>query len=194
MNRPRWTDAPRAWPIERFRFSASGLSRQEFQHQDTQVFGLLQIVHDIVDAREALQIGLVIELGIDRHQIVDTVVLHGMAAVVEHRHVCIGSGARKPDGGLLHLRLADIGREDDVEIASLQRGGHILRVMCGVGQWRRMGISAVTDDQRHPLFCQCRSAPKPARDQREQAYSEKCAHEISAALQVHVAQYAGGCL
>mgnify|MGYP001015743589 CR=1 FL=1 len=65
----------------------------------------------------ANKVGFVIELGIHRHQVIDAVMLHGMAAVVEHRHVGIGCGASEADRQLLHVGLVEIGAQDHLESA-----------------------------------------------------------------------------
>ena len=102
--------------------------------------------------------------------------LHGVAAVVEHRHVGLAGGAGEADRQLLHLRLAEVGAEDHLEIAPAQRRRDVLGVVGRVGQHRLIGVGAVADHQRDPRLGPRRPVTEPAGQQRE-ADSEKCAHQ-----------------
>jgi hypothetical protein len=63
-----------------------------------------------------------------------------------------------------------------------------------IGQLLRMGIGAVTDDERHPLVRKSRRAAKPARDQQQESDPEKCAHRKSPIMQTGLRKILGACL
>ncbi|MGY3119219.1 hypothetical protein ACVWXQ_003156 [Bradyrhizobium sp. S3.14.4] len=125
------------------------------EHEDAQILGLLQIVHDVVDTYEALEVCFIRQHSIDRHQIVDAVVLHRMAAVVEHRDVGAAGGAREADGQVLHVGLAQVDTLEHLETAALERGCDVFGVMRRVGKLRCRDISAVADHQRDPRVRRC---------------------------------------
>jgi hypothetical protein len=66
------------------------------------------------------------ELGIDRNQIIDARILHGMPAVVEHGHIRSARCTGKADGGVLHAGLIEIDPQDGVEAGALEGSGHVL--------------------------------------------------------------------
>ena len=90
---------------------------------------MLQIVHDVVDPHEALQVGLIGERGVDRHQIVHAVVLHRVAAVIEYGDIGSARGAREADGQILHVGLAQVDALDHLEAAALERGCDVLGIV-----------------------------------------------------------------
>ena len=92
------------------------------------------------------------EFGIDRNQIIDAGILHGMAAVIEHGDIGGTRRARKTDGGVLHAGLVEIGAEDGIEAGAPEGGGNVLRIVRWVGQMRHMDIGAVADHQRDAII------------------------------------------
>jgi hypothetical protein len=145
------------------------------EHQNAQVLCLLQVVHDVIHAYEALQIRFVGEHGIDRHQVVDAVELHRVSAVVEHGDVRSACGTRKADGEILHVGLAQVHALEDLETTPLEGHRNIFGIVRRIGQLRRVGIGAIADDQRHPRFRRCRRKAKPAGDD-DKVQSAKSAH------------------
>lgn len=111
---------------------------------------MLQVVDDVVDALHAAQVGLVGQFCIDRHQVIDAVHLHGVAAVIEYGDICGARGAREADFGVVHASLVGVDGEDDIEAGALERCGDILGIVRRIGQLRRVGVGAVADDERHP--------------------------------------------
>ena len=113
----------------------------------------------VVDPRHAPQIGLVGQLGIDRHQIVDAVVLQRVTAVVEHGDVGVARGAGKANFSIIQPGLVGIDRQDGVEADARERGRDVLRIVARVGQLWRVLVGAVADHQRHAFFRVSGDAP-----------------------------------
>ncbi len=122
------------------------------EHQNAQILCLLQIGDQVVDPRHAPQIGLVGNLRIDRHQVIDAVVLQRMTAVVEHGDVGFARGAGKANFSVVQTCLVDIDRQDGVEADARERGRDIPGIVARIGQLWRVLIGAVADHQRHAFF------------------------------------------
>jgi len=45
----------------------------------------------------------------------------------------------------------DVGTEDDIEVAALERGGDVLGVVDRIEQSRGVGIGTIADDQRSEM-------------------------------------------
>ena len=121
------------------------------EHENAQVPGLLQVGEDIIHPRHAPQVRFIVQFGIDRNQIIDAGILHGMAAVIEHGDIGGTRRARKTDGGVLHAGLVEIGAEDGLEAGPPEGGGDVLGIVRWVRQMRHMDIGAVADHQRDSI-------------------------------------------
>ena len=139
-------------------------------------FGLLQIYKDVIDTRHAAKVGLISKLGVDRHQIVDASELHGVAAVIEQRHVGLARGASEFDGGVLHLGLVEIDADDGLEADAFQRSYHVLGIVARIGKLGGIGIGAIANDQRNALLGERRRGPCDERDGRgeQQSHAVHC--------------------
>ncbi len=94
---------------------------------------------------------LVLELRVDRHEVVPAPILHAVAGVVEKHGVSPSSFARELGDRLVHLPLFDVDFQRHLESDRLQRLGDVCGIIRRIGEGRSILIGAVANDQRHAL-------------------------------------------
>jgi hypothetical protein len=87
--------------------------------------------------------------------------------------------ASKPDGGVLHAGLIEIGPKDGLKAIALKGGGNVFCIMRRVGQMRRMDIGAVTDHQRNAIISERRDSGTAKKHSREDHKRCAAAHNPS---------------
>ncbi len=102
-------------PDRAFQLLGEWVVAARIQHKDAQILGLLHVGNDIVDPNHAPQVCLVVQLGIDRHEVIHPSELQRMPGVVKHRHVGGTRGPGEFNGCLIHSGLIEIGRNDDLK-------------------------------------------------------------------------------
>ena len=113
----------------------------------------IQPDHHVVDfVQLEAQTEFVFELGIDRHQIVLSAMLHAMAGVKHQSGVGVLREPREARDGALHPPLGEIALHDDIEADRLQRRRHILGVVDRVGKHLRVLVGRIADHQRDSLL------------------------------------------
>src|SRR5215831_16693693 len=137
------------------------------EHENLQGPRLLKIAEHVVNLRKPVKVLLAVELGIDRHQIIDAVELDGVAAVVEDADVGGLRSARKADDGVLHSGMVEVDPPDNLEIHALERRRHILRVVRRIGQVWRIRVTAIADDERNAFVGPGVRVDDAAKDQPE---------------------------
>lgn len=99
-----------------------------------------------------IDVGVVLELGIDGNEIVVAVDLDAVARIVDHGDVgAAGLGAEIAQGSAHVLGRKVVARLDDGEAGLLEGLGQEVGIVGGIGKARRALIGRIAHDQRHAL-------------------------------------------
>ena len=98
--------------------------------EDADVAGVLQVVDHVLQIGELAQVGLVVELGIDRREIVDALILQAVTGIEHQRRVGLARLLGEADEDILHVGAIEVGAEQHVEAEILQRRGEVRRRRC----------------------------------------------------------------
>ena len=114
--------------------------------------GLDRHQHAIQRKRLVIDVGVALQLRIDRDQIIVAVDLHAVAGVIDHRNIGVAGAVGKVAQRTAHLvRRQIVAGIDDVETGVLQRGRDHRAIIDGIRQQRHVLIGRVADHQRHAL-------------------------------------------
>jgi hypothetical protein len=95
---------------------------------------------------------LVMERGIDRHEIVGTRELHRVPAVTDKCNVGVAGGAREVDRFFLHADLVEIQTDDRLKTKPLQRLGHVRRIILRILKCGGIFVCRIAYDERDALL------------------------------------------
>lgn len=123
------------------------------QDHQAKLLGRFDRDQDAVEGERLVKdVGVTLQLGVDRDQIVRAFDLEAVAGIIDHGDIGIagpvGEFAQHTPGFLRRQVVPGI---DDVEPGLLQRPGHHRTVIDGVRQRRRMLIGGVGDHERDAL-------------------------------------------
>ncbi len=154
-------------------------------HQ-AKLLGRLDRDQDAIEGeRLVIDVGVALELGVDRDQIVRAFDLDAVAGIIDHGDIgiagCIGEFAQHAPRFQRRQIVPGI---DDVEAGLLQRLRHHRTVIDGVRERRRMLIGGVGDHQRDALSGESGPGAEQQRDGEEKrAKSEQIAHDTTSEIQ-----------
>ena len=144
--------------VRRQRIVAAGVEENDVGPR----VGLHAAQHQIeIDGAE-IEIGLGLDLGVDRHEIVLAGDLQSVAGVEQQRHVGVRQLFAEAPHRRAHALIIEVEPADHLEAQSLQRRRHVGGVVGRVLQLRRVLVGGVADHQRHALVGQggCRHEPR----------------------------------
>ena len=134
----------------RKRIVAAGIDDQDVER----VAGGRQAIGDALDAQRLRRdVGALLDVGADRHQVVDRIVFHSVTGIIEHRHRL---GPARLDLVRESLDIAGhapevaVGHLSDVESKLAQFIRHQPRIAARIAEPAELDVIGIADDERQP--------------------------------------------
>ena len=99
-----------------------------------------------------IEVRLIVELGIDRREIIGAIDLQTMTGVIEKRHISTFQRTRKITHQTDHLVNIGVETFQHLKSKTLKRRRHGVRIVLGIGQTGRVLIGRVADDEGDPAL------------------------------------------
>ena len=120
------------------------------EEDDVGLGAALELLHDARQRDQRnVDLGLVFDLRVDRHEIVLAIHLQAVAGIEEQRDVGLLGGPAELDQRLDQRAAVEVGAADHLEAERLEALRHVVGVVARIGELRREFIGRVADDQRN---------------------------------------------
>ena len=146
----RRTRAHGACQIARKRIVAAGIEEHDIGLVGAAELHLLQNEIEI-DGVE-VEVALVLQLGIDRNEVVAPGDLQPVSRIEEDSDVGVFEQLREAADARIEIPLIDVDAEHDVEPGALERRRYVVGIVDGVGERGDLLVGRVADHQRHALL------------------------------------------
>ena len=135
--------------VRRERVVAAGVEEQDVGRR----LALHRPLHEIKPHHFEIERRRVPQLRVDRDQVVGAGYLETVSGVEEHADVSADERSGEIADFSLERGLVEIYPVEDLKAVHPQGGGHVTRIVAGVGELARVPVGRVTDHQRHALAC-----------------------------------------
>ena len=180
--RARWLDLGKAAADRARRQRVLHVAREWIvaagvEDHQAKLLGRLDRDQDAVQRKRlVVDVGVALELGVHRNQVVGAVDLHAMAGIIDHRDVGIARAVFEIAQHAPRVeRRQIVAGDDDVEAGALERRRHHGSIIDRIRQRRHVLIGRIAEDQRHALVGQSGFGHQEQRRGQDQSMQDKSA-------------------